>query len=450
MSEDGFETAEDARILIVEDEAVVAIDVRYRLSRLGYAVAGIVDSGEGAVRAVEDMDPDVVLMDIMLCGSMDGVEAAGIIRERFGTPVVFLTAHSDRATLRRAGAVGPYGYLIKPFEEPELQSALEIALCKSRMERRLAHTQRLTDATLNCLGEGLLATDASGRVRFVNPAAETLLGVAGAAILGRPLEAIYQATTGEVDGSTGREVTVLHSPGGREVPVEQTARPILDARGQEIGRVVVFRDISHRRQAEQALHESVATLQRALVETVNALTVTSEKRDPFTAGHQQRVSQLAAALAGKLGLSEERQEGLRVAGLVHDIGKIHVPTEILAKPEALNRLEMGLVRDHSTVGHEILRNIPFPWPVARITLEHHERLDGSGYPSGLGRDETLFDSRILAVADVVEAMNSHRPYRAAPGREAALAEIRDGRGRLYDPDVVDACLSLFRDDGFCF
>ena len=214
--------------------------------------------------------------------------------------------------------------------------------------------------------------------------------------------------------------------------------------------MVVFRDVSHRLTAERALRESVANLQCALAETVNALTVTSEKRDPFTAGHQQRVSHLAAALAARLGLSEAQQEGLRVAGLVHDIGKIHVPTEILAKPGALNAMEMGLVRHHSTVGHEILKDIPFSWPVARIVLEHHERQDGSGYPSGLGRDETLLASRILAVADVVEAMNSHRPYRAAPGRAAALDELRAGRDRLYDADVVDACLALFLEDDYCF
>ena len=450
MPDDGFDATVGSRVLIVEDEAVVALDVRHRLTRLGYVVAGIVDSGEDAVRKVEELDPDLALMDIMLAGPMDGVEAAAIIRERFGTPVVFLTAHSDRATLRRAGEVGPYGYLIKPFEEPELQSALEIALYKSRMERKLAQNERLTAATLQCLGEGLLTTDASGRVCFVNPAAELLLGLAATTILGQPLEAVYRATPGQTGGLAGRELTVLHCPGGRDVPVEQTTSPILDGRGQTIGRVVVFRDVSKRLEAERALRESVANLQCALAETVNALTVTSEKRDPFTAGHQQRVSHLAAALAVRLGLSEGEQEGLRVAGLVHDIGKIHVPTEILAKPEALNAMEMGLVRDHSTVGHEILKDIPFPWPVARMVLEHHERLDGSGYPSALGRDDTLFASRILALADVVEAMNSHRPYRAAPGREAALAEIRAGRGRLYEPDVVDACLALFLDDDYCF
>ena len=450
MPDTDSDTTSAARILVVEDEAVVAIDVRHRLTRLGYTVAGIADSGEEAVRLVGELAPDMILMDIILAGKMDGVDAATLIRERYAAPVVFLTAHSDRATLRRAGAAGPYGYLIKPFEERELQSALEIALYKSRMERKLAKTERLTAVTLKCLGEGLLTTDETGQVVFVNPAAETLLGVAAAAIVGRPLEAVYRATPGEADGPAGRERAVLHCPGGRDVPVEQTTSPILDARGGSIGTVVVFRDVSQRLIAEQALRDSVANLRCALAETVNALTVTSEKRDPFTAGHQQRVSHLAAALAARIGLPEEACEGIRVAGLVHDIGKIHVPAEILAKPEALNAMEMGIVHDHSAVGYEILKSIPFPWPVARMVLEHHERMDGSGYPGHLGPDAVLLASRILAVADVIEAMNSHRPYRAAPGREAALAEIRSGRGHLYDPDVVDCCLELFLGEGYQF
>ncbi|KHK04197.1 Response regulator/sensory box/HDIG domain protein [Desulfovibrio sp. TomC] len=428
----------------------MAIDVRHRLTRLGYAVVGIADTGEQAVDMAGELVPDLILMDIMLAGKMDGVEAAACIRDRYAVPVVFLTAHSDRATLRRAGGAGPYGYLIKPFEERELQSALEIALYKSRMERKLAKTERLTAVTLKCLGEGLLTADETGHVVFANPAAERLLGVPAAAIVGQPLDVVYRATPGEANGATEREVAVLHCPGGHDVPVEQTTSPILDARGTSLGTVVVFRDVSLRQAAERALRDSVANLRCALTETVNALTVTSEKRDPFTAGHQQRVSHLAAALAGRLGLSEEECEGIRVAGLVHDIGKIHVPSEILAKPEALNAMEMGIVHGHCAVGHEILKDIPFPWPVARMVLEHHERMDGSGYPGRLGPEAVLMASRILALADVVEAMNSHRPYRVAPGREAALAEIRSGRGRLYDPDVVDCCLELFLRDGYRF
>lgn len=190
---------------------------------------------------------------------------------------------------------------------------------------------------------------------------------------------------------------------------------------------------------EQTLRRSLDHLRRTLEQTVNALAVTSEKRDPFTAGHQQRVSRLAEAIAAELGLSEISREGVRMAGLVHDIGKIHVPSEILAKTESLSALELRIVRGHCQVGYEILKDIPFPWPVARMVLEHHERMDGSGYPSGLRGRDCLQESRILAVADVVEAMTSHRPYRAAHSLEQALEELATRRIERYDPDVVDAC-----------
>ncbi|MCX7843973.1 MAG: HD-GYP domain-containing protein [Candidatus Bipolaricaulota bacterium] len=167
-------------------------------------------------------------------------------------------------------------------------------------------------------------------------------------------------------------------------------------------------------------------------------------REPYTAGHQRRVAELACAIAQELGLSAERIQGLRVAALLHDVGKaLFVPIEILSKPGKLTDLEMALIREHPRAGYEILRRVEFPWPVAEIVHQHHERLDGSGYPRGLKGEAILLEARILAVADVVEAMSSHRPYRPALGVEAALAEIREKAGKLYDPKVVEACLRVF-------
>lgn len=184
-------------------------------------------------------------------------------------------------------------------------------------------------------------------------------------------------------------------------------------------------------------------------QAVDLLSSATELRDPYTAGHQRRVADLACAIAQELGFSEDRVQGLRVAALVHDFGKsLAVPGEILSKPGRLTKEEMNLIRAHPEVGYEILRKIEFPWPVAETVRQHHERLDGSGYPQGLRGEGILLEARILAVADVVEAMASHRPYREALGLEKALAEIETGKGRLYDPRVVDGCLRLFRDRGF--
>jgi len=237
---------------------------------------------------------------------------------------------------------------------------------------------------------------------------------------------------------------------GRSLPIEATVSPIIDDWGRRNGSVLVFRDISQRVEAEQAMRQYVESLSRTLEATVEALAVTAEKRDPYTAGHQQRVAALAGAMAQRLGLAPDLAEGLRVAGLLHDIGKIYIPAEILAKPSTLTAIEMGLIKTHSEVGHEILMRIPFPWPVARMVLEHHERINGTGYPGGLKDGQIMQESKILSVADVVEAMSSHRPYRAALGLERALGEVRKNKGVLYDPEAVEVCLDLFSSGRFSF
>lgn len=181
-------------------------------------------------------------------------------------------------------------------------------------------------------------------------------------------------------------------------------------------------------------------LRKALLGVIQAMAVTVEVRDPYTAGHQRRVADLALAIGQKLGLPEKQLEGVQWAAHVHDVGKINVPAEILAKPHRLSELEMGIVMTHSQVGYDILKQVEFPWPLAEIVLQHHERLDGSGYPQGLERQDILIEAKIIAAADVVEAMSSHRPYRPALGFEAALAEISQNKGILYDAQVAEACL----------
>jgi putative nucleotidyltransferase with HDIG domain len=180
-----------------------------------------------------------------------------------------------------------------------------------------------------------------------------------------------------------------------------------------------------------------------MIGTISAMAAIAEIRDPYTAGHQRRVAELAKAIALELGLGEECAETVRLAGLIHDIGKIYVPAEILSKPGRLNATEFSLIRLHPEVGYDILKRVDFPWPLAPIVLQHHEHMDGSGYPKGLRSEEILIEARILAVADVVEAMASHRPYRPALGLERALLQVSTHAGTRYDERVVDACLALF-------
>jgi len=209
-------------------------------------------------------------------------------------------------------------------------------------------------------------------------------------------------------------------------------------------------EIAERKRAEEELRQSYVKLRRTLEGTVNALVSAIEMGDPYTAGHQRRVTQLACAIAKEMGLPEEQIEGIRMAGLIHDLGKINVPAQILSKPGPLTGLEYGLIKMHPQVGHDVLKAIEFPWPMAQIVLQHHERVDGSGYPEGLSGEEIILEARILGVADVVEAMASERPYRPARDIDEALEEISQNRGVLYDPQVVDACLKLFTEKRFTF
>jgi putative nucleotidyltransferase with HDIG domain len=183
-------------------------------------------------------------------------------------------------------------------------------------------------------------------------------------------------------------------------------------------------------------------------DTIKAMSMVVETRDPYTAGHQDKVARLAAAIAEKMSLSEEQIKGIQMAGVIHDIGKMYIPADILSKPSKLSSIEMQLIMTHSQAGYDIMKDIEFPWPVARIILEHHERMDGSGYPDGRLKNDILLESRIIAIADVVDAMASHRPYRPSLGIDVALREIEKNKGVLYDSDMVDACLTLFREEGF--
>lgn len=201
---------------------------------------------------------------------------------------------------------------------------------------------------------------------------------------------------------------------------------------------------------EKKLKQSVEDLSASLNSAIEALSLASEFRDPYTAGHEKRVAQLACAIATEIGFEADRITGVRVSAFLHDIGKIAVPAEILSKPTALSTHEYGIIKTHPKVGFDILKNLKFPWPIAQITLQHHETLNGLGYPSGLKGEEILTEARILAVADVVEAMTNHRPYRPAFGIDKALEEITRNKGVLYDPTVVDVCLKLFKEKGFRF
>ena len=257
--------------------------------------------------------------------------------------------------------------------------------------------------------------------------------------------------TGKYDPNRSINMEVeVSCKNGSTIWTENKVTYLRDSNGQITDYLGVSRDITERQQARKQLEQGLRKLERAMDGTIQAIALTVESRDRYTAGHQRRVAQLGCAIAQEMGFTSEQIQVIRIAGLLHDIGKISVPQEILSKPGKLTDIEFQLIKVHSQVGYDILKTVEFPWPIADIVIQHHERMNGSGYPSGIKEGEIILEARILGVADVVEAMNSYRSYRAPLGVDKALRQISRKRGVLYDPTVVDACVRLFTEKGFEF
>ncbi|TFB08402.1 PAS domain S-box protein [Candidatus Atribacteria bacterium MT.SAG.1] len=364
----------------------------------------------------------------------------------------------------------------KYFDPPEkavTTCTLELTNVNEQLLRGITGSQKAEDSLLDIkrnyeeIGTVILDTfivaDDEGRIVFWNKAAEKMYGCSSKEALRKPLttflisfpfhEAFKRNFTEFKKTGKGSIVGKIlefntKKKDGIRFPVEMSLSSI------EINKkwhsVAIIRDITKRKQAEKRLRQSYQELEKMVDNTVNALVKIIELRDPYTSGHQKRVSRLALAIARELGLSEREVKLIKIAALVHDIGKTSIPAEILSKPDKLAEIEFSLIRTHSQTGYDILKNINFPWAVEEIVLQHHERIDGSGYPHKLKGDKILVEAKIMGVADVVEAMSSHRPYRPALGIDKALEEISQNRGILYDPEVVDVCLKLFREKRFKF
>ncbi|MFA4911105.1 MAG: PAS domain S-box protein [Desulfobacteria bacterium] len=303
-----------------------------------------------------------------------------------------------------------------------------------------------------------IAVHSEGKLVFTNPAGARMIGAnSPQELVGKPISEIVHPEGWEIakdriqrmfEGEQGLypvEDKYIRLD-GTAFPVEVVAAPFTYQDKPAVQVIVI--DITERKQMEEERRENAQKLVKAMESTIEAMATTVEMRDPYTAGHQLRVAALVSAIAKEMDISADQVYGISMAGIVHDIGKIFIPAEILSRPGKLSKIEFDLIKMHPEVGYNILKDIEFPWSIAQAILQHHERMDGSGYPAGLSREAILLEARILAVADVVEAMASHRPYRAAIGLDGALEEISMNSGILYDADVVDACIRLFHEKGF--
>lgn len=299
----------------------------------------------------------------------------------------------------------------------------------------------------------------NGIIKFANPAVldtfgyrpEEVIGTGVAEYLPEDIKVkimeLYQARLQSPDVSRRLEFSLLHK-NGQQIEVDVDFN-FIEYEG-EPAEIVLAHDITEQKRIEARLEETLGKLRKAFGASISILDKMVGIKDPYTGGHQKRVAELARAIATEMKLEPEKIDGLRLAAQIHDIGKIIVPAEILSKPGPLSESEWGLVKNHVIIGYELLKDIDFPWPVVEIVYQHHERMDGSGYPRGLKGEEIMVEARILAVADVVEAMSSFRPYREAHSIEEAISEIKINRGRLYDEKVVDVCLDLLQQKGFQF
>lgn len=462
---------EPIRLLYMEDDHGLARLLQTRLRRQGYAV-DVVDRGEEGLARLASYRYDLTIVDYRMPG-MDGIEVLDRMRgtdgDGSGVPSIMVTGAGDERVAVEAMKRGAEDYIVKDTEGNYLDllpSVIERTLVRQRLqlakdaaEEALQRSEERYRSLVEHAPYAIVVF-VDKHLAFVNAAAIVLLGASSSAeLLGQPIARFLHPERAMmvIDQALRQQ-----KEGGEAMRVEDELTPLVgDTRIVELGGTAVtfrghaavqvfMRDITAEKRAEEDRRRSAARLKEALVQTVQVVALTIEKRDPFTAGHQRRVAQLAASIAREMGLPEDRIDGLTMGALIHDIGKIYVPTAILNRPGTLSKVELDLIRAHAQVGYDIVKDVELPWPVAEMVFQHHERIDGSGYPRGLVGDTVLLEARIICIADVVEAMASHRPYRPSLGLESALAELEHGAGTLYDANIVRACTRLFRDQAFQF
>lgn len=458
------------RILFVED-----VPEDWQLAERGLRREGMqftsvrVDTREEFLRALEEFRPDIVVSDYSM-PAFDGMEALRLAHAfDANLPFVVLTGSMNEEIAVSCIRAGASDYVIKQHSKrlphairaalDRAKGARSEALAREEMQRQRIFAEALMETSPACI----LVFDADRVIVFANAETDRVLGLSREQVMalscGSGFNLMDVSGAPLPDGQQPpcrvfvTEVPVysleylFESPTGRRV-LSVSAAPLYDESGSVSRVVATIEDVTARKRRELEREQALQRLERAMTAIVTAMSTAVEMRDPYTAGHQMRVTRLACAIATQMGMSEQSIKVLAVAGQVHDLGKLRIPAEILTKPRTLTDIEYGLMQEHPRATYELLKGIEFEGPVADVAYQHHERLNGSGYPQRLTGDQMLAEARVLAVADVFEAMSSHRPYRAALGVAAALEELEKGRGTLYDPAAVDACACLVRERGF--
>ncbi len=449
------------RVLLIEDSEDDAVLILRELRKAGYTpVSERVETESTMKSALSSQQWDVILSDYNMPEFCAG-EALSVFREcGIEIPFIIVSGAVGEEKAVQLMKEGAHDYVMKDNLK-RLVPAIERELKESedRKSRKIAEdSYRKSDFIVNASRDMMALINRSGIFETVNSSFCKIFGkerqqeIVGHSVSEMWGQEVYEQKIKPCleRCQNGEDINTedwFDMEGMGTQCLEISYIPYRNSNGVVTHAIMAAHNITNRKMAEQELDKSYRNLQKTLEETVNALSALVEMRDPYTAGHQNRVAGIARAIAQELGLSEDAAQGIWVASLIHDIGKVRVPADILSRPAHLSSAEFELIKEHPRTGYEILKKIDFPWPIAEIVLQHHERINGSGYPLGLKGDEILFASRIIGVADVVEAMTYHRPYREALGLDAALDEIKENKGILYDSDVVDACIKVFLEKG---
>ena len=451
------------RVLIVDDSEDDGLLLVRNLKNGGFSPSyEQVDTSEAMSKALDNQTWDVILCDNSM-PTFDAASALELYKDKgLDLPFIIVSGTIADETAVAAMKAGAHDYIMKG-NLARLSSAIdrELREAKNRQERRITEIQlRKSEEKYRALFEdsrdAIYLNNQEGELIDFNLSTLELFGYSREEMLGINTKSVfvnpdkYERLQDEIakKGSVREFKAKLRKKDGTEMDclITSTVRQAKDK--SKLGYQGMIRDISELVSSRKQIEKTLNDLRKALGGTIEAMALTVETRDPYTAGHQRRVSNLARGIATEMGVSKGQIQGVRMAGVIHDIGKISVPGEILSKPGNISQNELGIIKEHPQVGYNILKTVDFPWPIAQIVLQHHERMDGSGYPNGISGENILLEARILAVADVVEAMASHRPYRAALGINLALNEISKNCDSSYDPKVVDACLRLFNEKGY--
>lgn len=430
------------KILIVEDNRIALLDLQKLIENMGYNVIATASSGENAIELAFEHKPDLIIMDIMLEGKINGIEAAQKICTEIDIPIIYATAYTDEKTIENAKSTYPYGYLTKPIEVQDLHVTLTLAFSRHEFKSKLEASERRYKSLFDESQDAIYILDTNGIFLDFNKSMLDLFNFTESELYNIPLKKLFLdknnyntfIETINKQGHIKDFQVKLQKKDKTEIFCMASSNTLNSTNNIITGFQGIIKDIDK--------------MQRAMNGIIQAMVLTVEARDPYTAGHQRRVANLAYVIALELGLPLFTANAVKMAGIIHDLGKIQIPSEILSKPGKITAAELSIIKSHPQVAYDILKEIDFPWPLAKIILEHHEKLNGSGYPYGLTKKEILIESKILAVADAFEAMSSHRPYRPALGIDYALKEISKKKGIHYDKDVVSACIEIIKNKKF--